>query len=101
MVDPLEFEKSLGYLSEYPSPDGQEEYIKKVIHTRQQNEPDIYERIIVTDNKYSRLLVSIATIVLIVIFLYAYQVKESADPNVMIYGSILSIGLLLASGVSL
>lgn len=101
MVDPKEFEKSLGYLSEYPSPDGQEEYIKKVVAARRLNDPEIYDKILVTDNKYSRLLVSFATVLLIVIFLYGYMKGDSSDPNVMIYGSIIAIGSLLASGVSL
>lgn len=101
MVNPVEFEKSLGYLSENPSPDGQMEFVKKVVATRKQNDPNIYDKIIVADNSYAKLMVSISTIIMIIIFLYAYKDREKANPNVMIYGSILSIGLSIASGVSL
>jgi len=100
MVSPYDFETPLGYLSENTTPDGRDIFVKKVISTRRSYEPDIYDRIIVADSTWSRFLVSLATIVLVILFMYAYYVKEP-DQRVMIYGSIGTIGALVASGLGL
>jgi len=83
------------------TPEGQDEFIKSVIATRRTEDPDIYDKIIVADNRYSRFLIGFATVLLIILFLYAYYDKEHGNSEIMVYGSIVVIGSLLASGLAL
>lgn len=100
MVSPYDFEYPLGILSSDKSQQGTESYIHSVINRRMEADPDIYKKIIVGE-KYAGLMISIATVLLVIIFIYAIYAKENADEKIMIYSSIAAIGLLVASGVTI
>ncbi len=97
-VSPYDFEYPLGVLSSDRSKIGIDRFISNIEKERMRVDPDIYKKIIV-GNLHAGLMVSIATVLLVVIFIYGLAYKDNADPNVMVYSTILSIGLLVASGV--
>lgn len=98
MVAPYDFENKIGHLSSDTSAEGRKAFLDRVIGLRKMNDPDIYEKIIVTETTWSSFLVSIATIIVVFMFMYAFYSKKPTQ-EVMVYGSIAAIGALIGSGL--
>lgn len=67
--------------------------------SRARSESGIYA--VPTSSIYASAYISIAIVVLIVIFLYMLDQGNKADEHIVVYGSAAAIGLLIASGVSI
>lgn len=98
MVSPYDFENKISHLSSDTTDEGRRAYIDRIIGLRKINDPDIYEKIVVTEHTWSRFAVSFATIVIVFLFMYGYYAQEPKQ-EVMVYGSIAAIGSLVASGL--
>lgn len=100
MVSPYDFEYVLGEMSPGKSGYERERYIQDIISLRKSHDPDIYEKIIV-GNKRMSLMISIATVLLVIIYIYAIYAGDHAEPKIMVYTSAAVITLLIASGATL
>jgi len=83
-------------LSTDQSPEGRQVYAERMSRLRE--ESGIYA--IPTSSRYASIYISLAIVILVSVFLYMLYGGNSANENVVVYGSAGAIGLLIASGVS-
>lgn len=79
------------------SPAGREAFADTL--SRLRHETGIFA--VKTSSMYAGLYISIAVVILVVVFLYMLYYGKDADERIVVYSSAVSIGLLVASDVSI
>lgn len=100
-VIPEIFENPLANLSADQSTEGRADFVRSVIRARKENDPSFYKRVILPEHGYASLMITLATIILVILFVYAFINGPDTDQKIMVYSSVAVIGLLVSSGLGL
>lgn len=84
-------------LSGDQSPEGLRRYAETLEDLRRSS--GIYA--VATTSPLAGVYISLAVVILVCIFLYMLYGGKDANEEIVVYGSIISIGLLIASGISI
>ncbi len=79
------------------SPSGREEYA--ALLSKMREDTGIFA--VPTSSRFAAMYISLAIVILVVIFLYMLHEGGAANEEIVVYGSAGAIGLLIASGVSI